>query len=83
MSNLPPHNASLRKLLFRFAAIILILTLAYVLSIGPMYWQWEEAMMTGDNDKLLWFYLPLMVASEYCPPFRHVLNDYIELWAYS
>jgi len=62
---------------------MLILMLLYVLSIGPMYWHWEVAMMMGDNDSLLIFYLPLMLAAEYIPPFRYLINYYIDFWAFA
>ena len=72
-----------RSLFMRFALRVTFLLVVYVLSIGPMYWKWEEAMMTGDNEALLVFYMPLMVASEICEPFRNAINSYIDFWVYS
>ncbi|QDU43624.1 hypothetical protein Mal52_21000 [Symmachiella dynata] len=83
MTTQPRPKSRFKKLLVRLATRVLILLVAYVLSIGPMYWKWEDAMMTGDNDTLLIFYMPLMVASELSETFRTLINGYIELWVYA
>jgi hypothetical protein len=79
----PRPKSRFKKLLTRLATRVFILLVIYVLSIGPMYWKWEDAMMTGDNDSLLIFYMPLMVASELSETFRTLINGYIELWVYA
>lgn len=54
--------------------------LIYALSIGPLYWYWWEAAFAGGSDWVFVFYGPLAVLSEYCPPFREVINTYINWW---
>jgi len=62
---------------------ITVLLVLYVLSIGPMFKTWEEARMTGDNDAVITFYLPLMVACEESETIRSAVNSYIDLWTFS
>mgnify|MGYP006969436393 CR=1 FL=1 len=84
MSSAPqPKPFRFRRWLMRVGIRVMILLLIYVLSIGPMYWQWVEAMMTGENEALLVFYLPLMLAAEKIPPFRDVLHKYVDLWVFA
>ncbi len=71
------------RYLLRTCVVFCLCLLLYVLSIGPMYWKWEEARLTGDNDALIVFYLPLMTAAEISPKFRSAINTYIDMWAYS
>lgn len=51
----------------------------YVLSIGPMYWQWHHSVVHGDNSLVEVFYRPLVYACQ-IPPVGYVVNAYIELW---
>jgi hypothetical protein len=53
----------------------------YVLSIGPMYWQWHHATMQGEPSLIEAFYRPLVYLCE-IPPIGAVVNAYIELWVY-
>ena len=56
------------------------LLLVYVLSIGPLFWWWFEAVHVGGSQWLVLFYLPLALASDLIPPFGALLNWYINLW---
>ncbi len=51
----------------------------YVLSIGPMYWQWYHAVVQGEPSVIEAFYRPLIYACQ-IPPIGAVVNAYIELW---
>lgn len=51
----------------------------YVLSIGPLYWQWHHATVQGEGAFFEVFYRPLVYACEF-RPFGAVVNAYIELW---
>jgi hypothetical protein len=75
-------------LLLRVPIYLFLITVMYVLSIGPMYWYWyesyamhdshEEALVYADNVSL--FYLPL---AEACDRNRHVsdyVNWYLDFW---
>lgn len=62
---------------------MLLILVAYVLSIGPMFGKWEQARATGDDTGIIVFYLPLMVACEESPTFRSALNAYIDMWTFA
>ncbi len=57
--------------------IILVL---YVLSIGPMFWYWYEAMYVGGSIFVLAFYQPLLFACQKNKFVHAFVNDYIDLW---
>jgi hypothetical protein len=57
--------------------------LLYALSIGPLYWYWWEAAFAGGSEWVFAFYGPLAVLAEFCPPFRDVINAYINWWILS
>ncbi len=83
MTTQPQPKSRWRKFFVRLTTRMVILLVLYVLSIGPMYWKWEQAKLSRENDGLLMFYMPLMLAAEYSPPFRTAINRYIDYWAYS
>lgn len=52
----------------------------YVLSIGPLYWQWYRSQFVGGSRILSAFYLPLLKLAGWVPPFGAWLDWYINLW---
>ena len=51
----------------------------YVLSIGPMFWQWHHAQMQSEPSFIEFFYRPLAYACK-VPIINDVVNAYINLW---
>ncbi|MDX1966373.1 MAG: hypothetical protein SFV23_04295 [Planctomycetaceae bacterium] len=56
------------------------LGIVYTLSIGPMFWTWFEALHFENNPVVLGFYMPLVLACDFCPPFGWLVNWYVNLW---
>lgn len=63
-----------------FAERMFILWALYVLSIGPMYWQWVNAKYVDGPVLLAAFYEPLWIVSSACPPLGEWINWYVRLW---
>jgi hypothetical protein len=60
---------------------LLIFLVFYVLSIGPLYWQWYDSKYFRETSPFLArLYNPLDKFCELCPPFRDWLSWYISLW---
>jgi hypothetical protein len=70
-----------RQFAARVSNRLLIFLVVYVLSIGPMYWQWYDSKYFRDTSPFLArLYNPLDKFCELCPPFRDWLSWYIGLW---
>lgn len=52
----------------------------YVLSIGPLYWQWYSAKFVDGPTVLAAFYEPLFWAANFIPLFGEWLDHYIRWW---
>lgn len=63
-----------------FAVRSLLLFVLYVLSIGPMYWEWYRGRFAGGSKLLAAFYEPLVVLAELIPPFGQWMDWYVGLW---
>jgi hypothetical protein len=59
---------------------VVILMVLYVLSIGPMYWQWVDSMHVQGHPAVARFYYPLLLACEIIPVFGKVVNWYLDFW---
>lgn len=59
---------------------VLVATVVYVLSIGPMFWHWHEATFLHGEPFVAKLYYPLLIACTICPPFGDWVNWYINLW---
>lgn len=57
-------------------AIVIVL---YVLSIGPMFWQWYEAENFGASPLIRIIYAPLRLACA-IPLVENCVNRYINWW---
>ena len=64
----------------RLIALLVVLTL-YVLSIGPMWWEWYSGMYvsTGGNYWVIAIYEPLRLACQ-IDCINSVVTAYIEWW---
>ncbi len=56
---------------------LLIAPPLYVLSVGPACWLGNNGYLP---DELKYFYLPLALLAENCPPIKTALQWYIDLW---
>ncbi len=68
-----------RKRFVRIAMRIGFFLVCYVLSIGPMFWQWYESEHMGGSPLVRVFYAPLRLLCE-IPAFESLLNRYINWW---
>lgn len=59
---------------------LFILFSLYVLSIGPLYWQWYGAKYVSGPPLLAAFYEPLWILAGWCPPLGEWINWYVRLW---
>lgn len=80
-----PTEATLRRKARRRYMITSIIQVAvflslYVLSIGPLFWQWYASFNSMSSPFFAAFYMPLLVACDYCPPLADGVNWYINLW---
>lgn len=74
-----PERSPLQRLLFRFLYALPYAFVAYVLSVGPMYWKICEAYELDGSQFVYYFYYPLVWAAG----FDYVSNFfdwYISLW---
>jgi hypothetical protein len=73
----PPQQRS------RFWAVliqILITWVIYVLSIGPLYWQWYAGKYVNGPSVIAAFYEPLWRLCGVFPPLGRFVNWYVSLW---
>jgi hypothetical protein len=69
-------RAYIRTTLWQMAACFVV----YVLSIGPLYWQWYSSMYLNGPSFYAKLYYPLYLLAGLIPPFGEFLNWYVELW---
>ena len=62
------------------ASRMIVLFGFYVLSIGPMYWQWYSAKFVNGSPYVAAFYEPLWALSHWVPWFGEWLDFYVQLW---
>jgi len=75
----PPQKRRRRYLISYLIQITVFLTL-YVLSIGPLFWKWFASFHSMSSPFYAAFYMPLLMACDYCPPLADFVNWYINLW---
>jgi len=63
-----------------FLERMFILFSLYVLSIGPLYWQWVDAKYASGSTWLAAFYEPLYLLGELWPLFGKCVNWYLTFW---
>jgi len=59
---------------------VVILMLIYVLSIGPMYWEWVDSMYLQGHPAVARFYYPLLILCDLIPPLGDLINWYLSFW---
>lgn len=69
-----------REWLWGFIQRMLVMLTIYVLSIGPLYWQWYGARFAGGSTLLAAFYEPLVIIAQWIPPFGEWMDWYVGLW---
>ena len=69
-------RAYIRTTLWQMAACFVV----YVLSIGPLYWQWYSSMYLNGPSFYAKLYYPLYLLAGLIPPFGEFLNWYVDLW---
>ena len=79
-SEKPKKRTSLRRAIVRRLVVAAVLLTLYVLSIGPLYWEWYDSRF--NDGGLFWgaFYEPLFQAGLLCPPLARLIDSYIMLW---
>ncbi|VAX35979.1 hypothetical protein MNBD_PLANCTO02-3021 [hydrothermal vent metagenome] len=79
----PTRNTGLRHYFcVRLPVYLFIITVGYVLSIGPLFWQWHaSAYLNGKNPGIIaQIYFPLALLCDLSKIFSGIINWYINLW---
>lgn len=66
--------------MIRYLIQLSIFLTLYVLSIGPLFWQWFASYHSMSSPFFAAFYMPLLMACDFCPPLAGAVNWYINLW---
>jgi hypothetical protein len=61
-------------------ALLVILPMLYVLSVGPLVWLDGGTGRFTENDYVIAAYFPLIWAAESCSPLKTLWTGYISLW---
>ena len=62
------------------AALVLMLPVLYILSMGPACWLADREIIYPDNPYLTGFYWPIIRGSELCPSFGQFVGWYQSFW---
>lgn len=79
----PPTEVPARKPRSRFWSItlqVVITWVIYVLSIGPLYWQWYAGKYVNGPSVIAALYEPLWQLCGIFPPLGWFVNWYVSLW---
>lgn len=81
---LPPTKSSkaanAARWFFSWEGILVWVWLPYVLSLGPVYWDWYGARFGLGPKWLLGLYTLLSLQAELCPPFGDLMEWYLRWW---
>lgn len=66
----------------RFLLRMFVYFSIYVISLGPMYWQWWEGKYMNGSKLVAAFYEPLFLVSGWIPPLGWFVNSYVHLWVF-
>ena len=62
-------------------AAAVLLSLLYVLSIGPAYWLFDHELISTETLKAIdKAYSPVYFVSDNCPPLHRTIDWYISCW---
>lgn len=75
-----PKKWSQRRYIIKSLIQITIVLSIYVLSIGPLFWNWFSSYHSMSSPFYATFYMPLLLACDYIPPLSDGVNWYINLW---
>jgi len=76
----PAESFDWREWFRGFVQRVFVMLAIYVLSIGPLYWQWYGARFAGESPWLAAFYEPLVIVAQLIPPFGRWMDWYVGLW---
>jgi len=76
----PPIRRSWRRYIITSLIQTTVFLMLYVLSIGPLFWQWYASFNSMSSPFFAAFYTPLLLACDLCPPLSDGVNWYINLW---
>jgi len=79
MKQRTPLSVRLMKYLLRLAIQLPVFLALYVLSIGPLFWQWYESYYLDGSPFFKILYLPLLLACNN-ETVRYYVNRYIDWW---
>ncbi len=79
-SQATPKQWSWRRYIINSLIQVTVLLSLYILSIGPLFWQWYSSFNSMSSPFFAAFYTPLLFACEYIPPLSDGVNWYINLW---
>ncbi|WP_417397472.1 hypothetical protein [Gimesia chilikensis] len=71
---------SRRRYIISYLIQLAIFLTIYILSIGPLFWQWFASYHSMSSPFFAAFYMPLLLACDLCPPLADGVNWYINLW---
>ncbi|HAW31314.1 hypothetical protein [Gimesia maris] len=71
---------SWRRYIITSTIQVTVFLLLYVLSIGPLFWQWYASFNSMSSPFFAAFYTPLLLACDLIPPLSDGVNWYINLW---
>lgn len=74
----PPQRP--RSRFWEVTTQVLVSWVLYMLSIGPVYWQWYAGKYVNGPTILSAFYEPLWRLCGIIPPLRWFMNWYVSLW---
>ncbi|KAA0131965.1 MULTISPECIES: hypothetical protein [Gimesia] len=77
-TNLPQRSR--RRYIISYLIQLAIFLTIYILSIGPLFWQWFASYHSMSSPFFAAFYMPLLLACDLCPPLADGVNWYINLW---
>jgi hypothetical protein len=79
-----PWSVRVRRYFKRLVVRVLIYLLAYLLmsmlTIGPMFWYWFEAVHADGSIWVAKFYAPLLWLCDHCNWLSELVNRYINWW---
>ncbi|MFK7778715.1 MAG: hypothetical protein QM501_11475 [Gimesia sp.] len=76
----PPPKLSMKRYITTSLIQVTVFLTLYVLSIGPLFWQWYSSFNSMGSPFFAAFYTPLLLACDLVPPLSDSVNWYINLW---
>ncbi len=80
ISTLAPVPPRPRSRFWSITLQLVITWVVYVLSIGPLYWQWFQGKYVSGPTIVAAFYEPLWLLCGWIPPLGRFVNWYVRFW---